>query len=387
MADRKPPFRKQSVLGILKAFRRSLFHSRSAASGPFAKAPGGASARTSSSIWTPPMIVATMALVIVIVVSIVVLQHVYSSGTAAPNPLGSTTPVPSPAATAIPVPLQVSAGTPITPTVILGGSNAASTLLGPSEAVRGPDKLYYVADTGNHRVAVLNGKGKLVRSITAGSQGSLSSPSSLAFTPNGRLVVLDSDTGFVTEYTTKGKVVTSSPRSVPLVHSRGLSVDSQGQVYVADPATDSIFTLDSGLNITHQETASPDGGKTFLFQQPTAVVPAPGGGFYVVDGQVGQLDLFTSAWQLIRSWPLAVGDTLHSPRVLPLSNGRVLVTDPSDSKLLLFSLDATQPTFYALNTVPGPPPSPLGVSAMGNKVLLTSTGANQLWVLTIPGLL
>lgn len=200
------------------------------------------------------------------------------------------------------------------------------------------------------------------------------------------MVVLDSDSGFVMEYTTKGKLVTSSPRSVPLVHARGISVDSQGQVYVADPATDSIFTLDSGLNIVHQETASPDGGKTYLFQQPTAVAPVPGGGFYVVDGQVGQLDRFTATWQFVRSWPLAITDTLHSPRVLPLTNGRVLVTDPSDSKLLLFSPDATQPTFYALNTVPGPLPSPLGLSAMGKKLLLTSTGANQLWVLTIPGL-
>ncbi len=353
MASGKPPFRNQSVLGILRTFGRSLFRSGSAASAPLGKGPDGAPTAAPPSIWTPPMIVATTALVIVIVVSIIVLQRVYSSDSATPNPLSPTAFLPTPAATPIPVPLQVVAGTPITPTTILGGANAASTLLGPTEAVRGPDKLYYVADVGNHRVAVLNGKGKLVRSITTGSQGPLLSPSSLAFTPDGHLVVLDSDTGFVTEYTPQGRLVTSSPRSVPMLHARGLSVDSQGQVYVADPATDSIFTLDSGLNIIHQETASPDGGKTYLFQQPTAVVPAPGGGFYVVDGQVGQLDLFTATWQLIRTWPLAISDTLHSPRVLPLADGKVLVTDPSDNKLLLFTPDATQPTFYALNSRAG----------------------------------
>jgi hypothetical protein len=391
MAGGKPPFRNQSVLGILKSFGRSLFGSRPKSSGRFGKGSAGASGgppgAAPASIWTPPMIVATAALVIVIVVSIVVLQHVYSSGSATPNPLGSGTALPAPAATAVPVQLQLSAGTPITPTTIVGGANGASTLLGPTEAVRGPDKLYYVADPGNHRVAVLNGKGKVVRSITAGAQGTLQAPSSLALTPDGNLVVLDSDSGFVTEYTTQGKLVTSSPRSVPMIHARGLSVDTQGQIYVADPATDSVFTLDTGLNIIHQETASPDGGKTFLFRQPTAVVPAPGGGFYVVDGQVGQLDLFTATWQPIRSWPLAIGDTLHSPRVLPLTDGKVLVTDPSDSKLLLFTPDATQPTFYALNTVPGALPSPLGLSIVGKKVLLTCTGVNQLWLLSIPGLL
>ncbi|MGH2347713.1 MAG: NHL repeat-containing protein, partial [Chloroflexota bacterium] len=277
-------------------------------------------------------------------------------------------------------------GTPITPTTILGGADAASTLLAPQEAVHGSDGLIYVADTGNHRVAVLNGHGKLVRSITKSAHGLLSAPSSLAFTPDGHLVVLDSDTGFVLEYTMKGKLVAGSSRSVPLVHARGLAVDAQGRIYVADPATDSIFTLDSGLNIVHQETASPDGGKTFLFQQPTAVAPAPGGGMYVVDGQIGALDLFSADWQLQHTWPLAITDTLHSPRVLPLADGRVLVTDPADNKLLLFTPGVVQPAFYALNTVPGPLAAPLGIAwTTKHRLLLTCTGANQLWVVTIPG--
>lgn len=388
MAGGKPPFRDQSLVGVLRSLARSLGRRPRSAVGPLSGATSGEQGTSAqTSVWTPPMIMATVALLIVIVVSVVVLQRVYSTSTASPNPLGSGSIVPTSIPTAIPVKLVVSPGTPITPTTVLGGADAESTLLAPQEAVQASDGLIYVADTGNHRVAVLNKNGKLVRTITKSARGALlSSPSSLVLTPDGHLVVLDSDTGIVLEYTTNGALVNSSSRAVPLIHARGIAVDAQGQIYVADPATNSIFTLDTGLNIVHQETASPDGGKTFLFQQPTAVAPAPGGGMYVVDGQIGALDLFSADWQLQHTWPLAITDTLHSPRVLPLADGRVLATDPADNKLLLFTPGVVQPAFYALNTVPGPLAAPLGIaSASKHRVLLTCTGANQLWLAAIPG--
>jgi len=332
------------------------------------------------------MLVASAALVIVIVVSILVLAHVYSSGTTAPAalPLGTTAPQALPTA-AMPK-LAMSVGTPITPTTMLGGGNSASTLLAPQEALLGSDGLYYVADTGNHRVAVLNSHGSLVRQILNGPSGPLQAPASLAFTHDGHLLVLDSDSGLVLEYTMADKLLATSSRAVPFIHARGLAVDAQGQIYVADPATDGIFTLDTGLNVVHQQTASPDQGKTFLFQQPTAVAPAPGGLLYVVDGQNQRLDLFNATWQLQESWPLAITDTLHSPRVLPLANGQALVSDAVDNKILLYSPDQLQPAAYSLATVAGPAAGPLGIAAAGHhRLLVTASGANQIWLVPVPG--
>ncbi|HXT35151.1 MAG TPA: hypothetical protein VN837_06200, partial [Chloroflexota bacterium] len=131
------------------------------------------------------MIVASAALVVVIVVSIIVLAHVYSSGTSAPSALPLSTAEPKAVPTAAMPKLAVAAGTPITPTTMLGGGNQASTLLAPQEALLGSDGLYYVADTGNHRIAVLNSQGSLVRQILNGPSGSLQSPASLAFTHDG----------------------------------------------------------------------------------------------------------------------------------------------------------------------------------------------------------
>jgi DNA-binding beta-propeller fold protein YncE len=182
--------------------------------------------------------------------------------------------------------------------------------------------------------------------------------------------------------------VGSSSPAVPFVHARGIAIDNLGQVYVADPAANAIFTMDSKLNLIHQETASPDGGKTFLFQQPTAVAPVSGGFLYVVDGQNQRLDLFNASWQLQQTWPLAVSDTQHSPRVLPLANGQALVSDSMHDKLLLYSSGQLQPAIYALNTQAGPPAAPLGIARAGShRLLITATGANQLWVVPLPGVL
>jgi len=377
MPGRKPRFRDQSFLGILRGFGRSAGR----APGSRGPAPSG-----QPPFWSPPMLVASAALVIVIVVSILVLAHVYSSGTTAPAalPLGTTAPQALPTA-AMPK-LAMSVGTPITPTTMLGGGNSASTLLAPQEALLGSDGLYYVADTGNHRVAVLNSHGSLVRQILNGPSGPLQAPASLAFTHDGHLLVLDSDSGLVLEYTMADKLLATSSRAVPFIHARGLAVDAQGQIYVADPATDGIFTLDTGLNVVHQQTASPDQGKTFLFQQPTAVAPAPGGLLYVVDGQNQRLDLFNATWQLQESWPLAITDTLHSPRVLPLANGQALVSDAVDNKILLYSPDQLQPAAYSLATVAGPAAGPLGIAAAGHhRLLVTASGANQIWLVPVPG--
>ncbi len=378
MPGRKPRFRDQSFLGILRGFGRSAGRAP-ASRGP---APSG-----QPPFWSPPMIVASAALVVVIVVSILVLAHVYSSGTAAPSPLAAGTAAPQALPTAAMPKLAVSAGMPITPTTMLGGGNPASTLLAPQEALLGSDGLYYVADTGNHRVAVLNSHGSLVRQFLNGPAGPLQSPASLAFTHDGHLLVLDSDSGLVIEYTKAGKVVTTSSKAVPFIHARGIAIDTQGQVYVADPATDGIFTLDAGLNLIHQQTASPDEGKTFLFQQPTAVAPAAGGLLYVVDGQNQRLDLFNASWQLQEGWPLAISDTLHSPRVLPLANGQALVSDAVDNKILLYSPAQLQPTVYSLATVAGPPAGPLGIAAAGHhRLLVTASGANQIWLVPVPSL-
>ncbi|HVA91971.1 MAG TPA: NHL repeat-containing protein [Chloroflexota bacterium] len=378
MAGRKPRFRDQSFLGILRGLGGSV-----------GRAPANQSTSTGAQppFWSPPMVVASAALVVVIVVSIIVLAHVYSSGAVAPAPLPLGNAAPAAQPTAVMPKLVLSLGTPITPTTMLGGSDAASTLVAPQEALRGKDGLYYVADTGNHRIAVLNGHGSLVRQIVRGPTGPLQSPASLAFTHDGHLLVLDSDSGLVLEYTTAGKLIATSSKAVPFVHARGMGIDALGQVYVADPATDGIFTLDSGLNLIHQETASPDGGKTFLFQQPTAVAPASGGLFYVVDGQNQRLDLFNASWQLQEGWPLAISDTIHSPRVLPLANGQALVSDAMDNKVLLYTPDHLQPAVYSLTTVAGPPAAPLGIAAAGrHRLLVTATGANQVWLVPVPGL-
>jgi hypothetical protein len=67
--------------------------------------------------------------------------------------------------------------------------------------------------------------------------------------------------------------------------------------------------------------------------------------------------------------------------MLALPDGRVLATDPRDSKLLVYAPDAIQPRIYAL----GAAHVPLGIALDGpSKLLITCSGSNQVLIATIP---
>jgi DNA-binding beta-propeller fold protein YncE len=242
----------------------------------------------------------------------------------------------------------------------------------------------YIADTGNRRVVILDGRANFVGAITTGASGPLQAPYSLAESADGHLIVLDSDAGRVLEYDASGKLVRESDPALGLIHSRGIAVDREGHVLVADPAANAIDTLGSDLSLLHQQAAELPGG-TPLFNQPSAVAVGPDGSIFVVDSQNNRLIQFTATWQEVRSWPIVVPDTLHSPRVVPLPDGRVVVSDPRDGKLLLYAPSALQPAVYDLPTGAGAP-MPLGISMDRNgKLLVACSGINTVLEVTTPG--
>ena len=282
-------------------------------------------------------------------------------------------------------PLVVPAGAPATlkRSFTSGGGTPFAQ---PQDALRGPDGRTYVADTGNKRVAVLDATGKLVLSISAGPAGSLKSPFGLALTKAGDLLVLDSELGRVIEYGPAGDVVRSSGAALPLVHARGISVDQQGDVLVAAPALDAIITLGPDLALLRQQPNVGSGG-THLYDQPSAVAAGPDGSVFVVDSQNNRLVRFDAQWKALQSWPLSAGDTFHAPHVLPLADGRVLVSYPAGNKLLLFGADGGQPRAYSLPALAGQSPLPVGLAAVKlPEVLVACTGSGVILDLSLPSL-
>jgi DNA-binding beta-propeller fold protein YncE len=234
-------------------------------------------------------------------------------------------------------------------------------------------------------VAVLDKQGRLLRAITDGPHGPLQSPFSLALSPNGNLLVLDSDAGLVIAYDAAGKPVRSTAPSLNLSHARGIAVDAAGRVYVADPAANAVYTLGPDLTLVHTEPAQTGSGPA-LFNQPAAVAVGVDGTMYVADNQDNLIIAFSSAWKSLASWPVAPSDSQHSPRILPLTGGRILVSDPRDGKLLLLGGSDTR-AFDLAPPAGAAPCVPLGIAAARlPAVLATCNGAGQVWKLVLPGI-
>lgn len=399
--ERRPPFHSQTLGGVLLRMLIGLLSPRRRAAARSALPPTPISRGMSGP--SAPLVISIAALLLVVVVSAVVLVRVFTLS-ATPNaaPGDSTkqtglltslgvTPIAQPtsgvAVVAFPtaVPLVIPAGIPATlkRSFSNGGGMAFSQ---PQEALRAPDGRTYVADTGNGRVAVLDARGKLILSISAGPGASLKSPFSLGLTKAGDLLVLDSELGRVIEYRPSGDVVRSSSATLPLVHARGISVDAQGNVLVAAPALDAIVTLGPDLALLRQQPNVGAGG-VHLYDQPSAVAAGPGGSVFVVDSQNNRLVQFDPQWKTLQSWPLSAGDTFHAPHVLPLADGRVLVSYPSAGKLLLFAAAGGQPRAYSLPAQAGPSPLPVGLAAAKlPEVLVTCTGSGVILDLSLSSL-
>lgn len=398
---RRPPFREQTVGSILLRMARSML-----APAPMRKphaARQGMPVTGSEGAPTPgprsaalPLPLMLLALAAVVAVCAVVLARIIgaSPAPAAPAPLAPAAAPTSPSAPSgvspTPAPLLAPAGAPLTVVRTYGAVPGSAPLFQqPREAVLGPDGLLYVADTGNHRIAVVDAHGTVVRTITRGNAGPLQSPFAVAIAPNGHLVVLDSDLGQVLAYATRRDAsaapLAASALSLSLGHARDLVLDATGQILVADPASNSVVTLSSDLALVHQQPNRATDG-TQLYEQPDAIALGPNGSVYVVDSQNNQVKQFSSQWRLLRSLPIVTTDTMHAPHLLALPGDRLLVSDPPDDKLLLFSPGSDTPQAFSVPTQGGLPAQPLGLARGTNgAILVTCATANQVLEVRLPG--
>ncbi|MDR1669244.1 MAG: hypothetical protein LBR76_04730 [Oscillospiraceae bacterium] len=143
-------------------------------------------------------------------------------------------------------------------TVITGGDLGAGALRNPRDFRFGLDGLAYIADTGNHRILVLDEELQLLRAIDGFDNGgeweTFSSPEGIfaeadgtlyiADTQNGRIVVLDGQGNLKTlmdNIQLTGSSLTFRPQKV--------GVDDAGRVYaVSGGSTDGLIQLDDQGN-------------------------------------------------------------------------------------------------------------------------------------------
>ncbi|NJN19671.1 MAG: TIGR03663 family protein [Oscillochloris sp.] len=224
----------------------------------------------------------------------------------------------------------------------------------------------YIADTGTHRVLIYGSDGELIRTLGGfGNQsGQFYEPRGLAVDAQGNLYVADTWNARIVKFDPEGRVLASwgsgdqdladgriatitdgtiagnQANPLGLFGPRGVAVDNQGNVYIADTGNKRIVVTDSEGNYLYQWGSA--GTELGQFNEPTNVAVDAQGQVYVADtwngrvqifgpdgsGQVGPIPIIT--WNVAGWRP----NTYDDPSIASSPEGDVYVSVPSRQQVV-----------------------------------------------------
>jgi DNA-binding beta-propeller fold protein YncE len=124
---------------------------------------------------------------------------------------------------------------------------------------------------------------------------------------------------------------------------RGIAVDAQGRVYVADTGNKRILVFDSDGNFIQQ--IGSEGLSIGQFEEPVGLAFDPRGYLYINDTWNQRVQAFApnadgSTYSPLLQWDIAgwYGESLdNKPYIASDSQGQIFVTDPEGYRVLEFS--------------------------------------------------
>ena len=224
----------------------------------------------------------------------------------------------------------------------------------------------YVADTGSHRIEVFKNDGTPLRTIgTFGSAaGQFNEPHGVAVDAQGNLYVADTWNARIAKFDATGTFVKSwgegkqefgegrratmtdgteagnATEPLGFFGPRGIAVDKQGNVYIADTGNKRIVVTDGNGTFLYQWGHA--GSEPGAFNEPVGIAVDGQGSVYVADTWNGRVQVFgrdrdgkvspipTVTWQVAGWQP----NTYDDPFVAVSAGGQVFVTVPSRDSVI-----------------------------------------------------
>ena len=228
-----------------------------------------------------------------------------------------------------------------------------------------PDGTLFVADTNNNRIQHFSADGQFIDAwgtfgdITAGDApiGTFNQPWAVAVSPDGKFVfVADTWNHRIQKFTASGKPLTmwgtplyepTTTGSFGIWGPRGIAVDANGRVFVADTGNKRILVYDGDGNFILQ--IGSEGLDIGQLEEPVGLAFDAQGYLYVADTWNQRVQVFApstdgSGYSPLLQWDIAgwYGESLDNKPYLAADNkGHIFITDPEGYRVLEFTATGT----------------------------------------------
>jgi len=224
-----------------------------------------------------------------------------------------------------------------------------------------PDGTLFIADTNNNRIQHFSADGQFLNTwgsfgdITTGDapSGTFNQPWAVAVSPDEKFIyVADTWNHRIQKFTAGGTPLTmwGTPLYDPTNNGpygiwgpRGIAVDAQGRVFVADTGNKRILVYDAdGIFI---QQIGREGVGIGQFEEPVGLAFDPGGYLYVADTWNQRVQVFEpsedgTTYSPFIQWFVAgwYGESLDNKPYLAVDNqGHIFITDPEAYRVLEFA--------------------------------------------------
>ena len=216
--------------------------------------------------------------------------------------------------------------------------NSSNDFDEPRAVAIGQDGTIYVADTGNKRVQVFDAAGHYLSTITggAGSDEKFVEPLALAITSEGELVVLDSEPGWIYRFSPDGtlRARVGGP-SAQLYHPRGMAIDGQNNLYIADTGGARVVKMSLGGEKLQVIGTRGNGNGQFL--EPSDCVVDSEGYLFVTDVPNHRIEMFDAAGNYLREFQIPAANAYNGPHLTLAPDRSLLVTAPDQHQIQRYS--------------------------------------------------
>ena len=300
--------------------------------------------------------------------------------------------------------------TNLTADLVVGGPGVDPQFNAPRGIDFAPDGSFYVADSRNHRIAHFGADGQFINAwgsfgdstadpLAAGG-GTFNEPWGVAVGPDGAVYVSDTWNHRVQKFDAAGKFIkmwgtfgqSDANNQGVLYGPRGITVDKNGRIYLADTGNKRIIIYDSEGNIFGQFGS--EGFDVGKFSEPVDVALDAQGNAYVTDTWNQRIQAFSPSddgktFIPLRQWDFKgwKSQTLENkPYIAVAPNGNVFITDPEGYRVAGYTSEG-QPLImwgsYGTDNSTFGLASGIAIDAEGH-VWVTDSANNRVMRFTIP---